>query len=68
MSLYIVIALIQNSNSTYLDDKRYSNTDIALGLLPGWHIGRVSEGQYEYDHLNGWMTPGYFVNFEIPQI
>ena len=35
-----------------------SNSNLALGLTPGWHVGRLSEGQYEYDQLNGWMTPG----------
>ena len=28
-----------------------------LALAPGWHIGRVSEGQYEFAELNGWLTP-----------
>ena len=28
-----------------------------LALDPGWHIGRVSEGQYEFSELDGWLTP-----------
>ena len=27
------------------------------GLQPGWHVGRIGEGQFEYDTINGWMTP-----------
>ena len=27
------------------------------GLEPGYHVGRISEGQFEYDRLNDWMTP-----------
>ena len=23
----------------------------------GFYVGRISEGQYEYSSLNGWMTP-----------
>ena len=26
-------------------------------LRAEWNVGRISEGQYEYDKLNGWMTP-----------
>jgi len=24
---------------------------------PGFHVGRISEGQFEYPQLNGWLTP-----------
>ena len=26
-------------------------------LKPGFSVGRISEGQFEYSELNGWMTP-----------
>ena len=44
--------------SRYVEDIMNSTFDFASGLTPGWHVGRLSEGQYEYDKLNGWMSPG----------
>jgi hypothetical protein len=28
-----------------------------ISLYDGFSVGRISEGQFEYSGLNGWMTP-----------
>ena len=31
--------------------------DTTSSLYGGFSVGRISEGQFEYSDLNGWMTP-----------
>ena len=36
----------------FLASQSFSNADFS----PGFHAGRISEGQFEHPDLNGWMT------------
>ena len=38
--------------SLFPPSQSFSNADFA----PGFHAGRISEGQFEHPDLNGWMT------------
>ena len=39
-------------SSIFPPSQSFSNADFS----PGFHAGRISEGQFEHPDLNGWMT------------
>ena len=46
------LLLISVISSLFPPSQSFSNADFS----PGFHAGRISEGQFEHPDLNGWMT------------